>query len=50
VKGNANEFSFEGDASGQKPRFIYKGTVESATAMKGTAACEGSTIGQTGRQ
>jgi len=37
VKGNAIEFGFEGDAGGQKIKVSYKGTIESATAMKGTA-------------
>ena len=37
MKGNAIEFGFEGDAGGQKIKVSYKGTVESATAMKGTA-------------
>jgi hypothetical protein len=37
VKGNAIEFMFEVDAGGQKIKVSYKGTIESATAMKGTA-------------
>src|SRR5436190_13181365 len=41
VKGNAIEFGFEGDAGGQKLKINYKGTIESATAMKGTAVYEG---------
>jgi hypothetical protein len=41
VKGNAIEFSFEGDAGGQKLKVTYKGTIESATAMKGTASYAG---------
>jgi hypothetical protein len=41
VKGNAIEFGFEGDANGQKIKVSYKGTVESPTAMKGTAVYEG---------
>jgi hypothetical protein len=41
VKGNVIEFGLEGDAGGQKIKVTYKGTVESATAMKGTAVLEG---------
>ncbi len=41
VKGSAIEFGFEGDVAGQKIKITYKGTVESATAMKGTAVYEG---------
>ena len=41
VKGNAIEFGFEGEAGGQKIKVSYKGTVESPTAMKGTAASAG---------
>ncbi|MBS1854625.1 MAG: hypothetical protein JST11_04615 [Acidobacteria bacterium] len=41
VKGNAVEFGFEGDAGGQRIKVSYKGTVESPTAMKGTAVYEG---------
>jgi len=41
VKGNAIEFGFEGDAGGQTMKVTYKGTVESATTMKGTAAYSG---------
>jgi hypothetical protein len=41
VKGNAIEFGFEGEAGGQKIQVSYKGTIESATAMKGTAAYAG---------
>ena len=41
VKGNAIEFAFEGDAGGQTLKVRYKGTVESATSMKGTAVYEG---------
>ena len=41
VKGNAIEFGFEGDAGGQKIKVSYKGTIESATAMKGTAVYSG---------
>jgi hypothetical protein len=41
VKGNAIEFRFQGDAGGQTLQVAYKGTVESATSMKGTAVYEG---------
>jgi hypothetical protein len=41
IKGNAIEFAFVGDAGGQQIKVTYKGTVESATAMKGTAVYEG---------
>jgi len=41
VKGNAIEFGFEGDAGGQKIKVNYKGTIESPTAMKGTAVYAG---------
>jgi hypothetical protein len=41
VKGNAIEFGFEGEAGGQKIKVGYKGTIESPTAMKGTAVYEG---------
>jgi hypothetical protein len=41
VKGNAVEFSFEGDAGGQTLKVNYKGTIESPTAMKGTAVYTG---------
>src|SRR5215467_663957 len=41
VKGNAIEFAFTGDAGGQSLQVSYKGTIESATAMKGTAAYAG---------
>ena len=41
VKGNAIEFGFEGDAGGQTIKVTYKGTIESATAMKGTAVYVG---------
>lgn len=41
VKGNAIEFAFEGDAGGQKIQVSYKGTIESATTMKGTAVYAG---------
>jgi hypothetical protein len=37
VKGNTIEFAFQGDAGGQTIKVTYKGTVESPTAMKGTA-------------
>jgi hypothetical protein len=41
VKGNAVEFSFAGDAGGQQIQASYKGTIESPTAMKGTAVYAG---------
>ncbi|HYW48478.1 MAG TPA: hypothetical protein VE959_36785 [Bryobacteraceae bacterium] len=41
VKGNVIEFGFEGDAGGQKIKVSYKGTIESPTAMKGTAVYAG---------
>ena len=41
MKGNVIEFGFEGDAGGQKIKVSYKGTIESATAMKGTAIYAG---------
>ena len=41
VKGNVIEFGFEGDAGGQKMKVSYKGTIESPTAMKGTAVYAG---------
>jgi hypothetical protein len=41
VKGNSVEFSFEGDAGGQTLKVAYKGTIESPTAMKGTAVYAG---------
>jgi hypothetical protein len=41
VKGNAIEFGFEGDTQGQKLKVNYKGTIESPTAMKGTAVYVG---------
>ena len=41
VKGNAIAFGFEGEAGGQKVSVSYKGTVDSATAMKGTAVYAG---------
>ena len=41
VKGNAIEFSFEGDAGGQTLKVQYKGTVEGPAAMKGTAVYAG---------
>ena len=41
VKGNAIEFSFEGDAGGQTIKVNYKGTIESPSAMKGTAVYAG---------
>uniref|UniRef100_Q01YG4 Lipocalin-like domain-containing protein n=1 Tax=Solibacter usitatus (strain Ellin6076) TaxID=234267 RepID=Q01YG4_SOLUE len=41
VKGNTIEFAFEGDVQGQKLKITYKGTIESPTAMKGTAVYSG---------
>jgi hypothetical protein len=41
VKGNVIEFGFEGDAGGQTIKVSYKGTIESPTAMKGTAVYAG---------
>ena len=41
VKGNAIEFGFTGEAAGQTLKVSYKGTVESSTAMKGTAVYAG---------
>jgi hypothetical protein len=41
VKGNAIEFGFTGEAGGQSIKVTYKGTVEGATKMKGTAVYEG---------
>jgi len=41
VKANVIEFAFSGDAGGQTLQVNYKGTVESATAMKGTAVYAG---------
>jgi hypothetical protein len=41
VKGNAIEFAFEADAGGQTLKVSYKGTIESPTAMKGTAVYAG---------
>jgi hypothetical protein len=41
VKGNAIEFGFEGNAGDQTMKVSYKGTIESATAMKGTAVYAG---------
>lgn len=41
VKGNAIEFVFEGEAGGQTIKASYKGTIESPTAMKGTAVYAG---------
>ena len=41
VKGNVIEFSFEGDAQGQKLVVTYKGTIDNPTAMKGTASYAG---------
>jgi hypothetical protein len=41
VKGNAVEFGFQADAGGQTIKVSYKGTIQSPTAMKGTAVYEG---------
>ena len=41
VKGNVIEFTFEGGAAGRKVKVNYKGTIESATAMRGTAVYVG---------
>src|SRR4051812_27596376 len=41
VKGNAIEFGFEGNVEGQKINVAYTGTIESPTAMKGTAVYAG---------
>lgn len=41
VKGNEIQFSFEGDAGGQKVNVKYRGTIESATTMRGTAVYAG---------
>ena len=41
VKGNAIEFTFEGDAGGQTIKASYKGTIEGPSAMKGTAVYAG---------
>ena len=37
VKGDDIEFSFEADAGGQKAKVVYKGKIESAGKMKGSA-------------
>ena len=41
VKGNSIEFGFDGDAGGQTIKVSYKGTIDSPTAMKGTAVYAG---------
>jgi len=41
VNGNTIEFGFEGEADGQTIKVSYKGTIESPTAMKGTAVYAG---------
>jgi hypothetical protein len=41
VKGNTIEFGFEGEAGGQTIKVSYQGTIESPTAMKGTAVYAG---------
>ena len=41
VKGNVIEFSFIGEAGDEKLKVDYKGTIEGATAMKGTAIYHG---------
>ena len=37
VKGDDIEFSFEAGTADQKAKIVYKGKIESATKMKGTA-------------
>ncbi len=37
VKGDDIEFSFEAGAAGQNAKIVYKGKIESATRMKGSA-------------
>lgn len=37
VKGDDIEFSFEAEAEGQKAKIVYKGKIESASKMKGSA-------------
>ena len=41
MKGNVIEFGFESNAGGQKIKVSYKGTIESPTAMEGTAVYAG---------
>ena len=41
LKGTSIEFGFVGDADGQQIKVSYKGTVDSASSMKGTAVYEG---------
>lgn len=41
VRGDAVEFSFVGEAGGQSIKVTYKGTLESPTAMRGTAVYAG---------
>ncbi|MEO8372084.1 MAG: hypothetical protein ABI806_23065 [Candidatus Solibacter sp.] len=41
VKGSVVEFGFAGDAGGQTIKVSFKGTVETPTAMKGTAVYAG---------
>ncbi len=41
VKGKAIEFGFVGDAGGQTVKVNYTGTIDSPTAMKGTAVYAG---------
>jgi hypothetical protein len=41
VKGDRIEFAGEGEAGGVKMKIAFKGTIQSATAMKGSAAYEG---------
>ena len=38
VKGDTVEFSFDVSGGGQSAKMLYKGTIESATKMKGEAA------------
>jgi hypothetical protein len=44
VKGNAIEFSFTSDAQGQTFDVVYKGTVDSATSMKGAMTMAGGQV------
>jgi len=41
VKGDQIEFGFEGEAGGTKMKVAYKGTIQNASQMKGTAVYEG---------
>jgi hypothetical protein len=44
VKGTALEFSFTSEAQGQTIDVVYKGTVDSATTMKGSLAMAGGQV------